>query len=116
MQIYEILKNIELENHSAKRDEVYTKRQIFKKYAMKKNALMDVIKRIDTTEPSRLNYFVSIQNYHGKDMYYLEFQFEENKKIGIPNKTFRFHLPLNSIDVTKAKKYIGVIENAKEYN
>ena len=49
-------------------------------------------------------------------MYYLEFHFEENKKLGIPYKTFRFHLPLNSIDVTKIKKYVGVIEDAKEHN
>ena len=49
-------------------------------------------------------------------MYYLEFHFEENKKLGIPCKTFRFHLPLNSIDVTKIKKYVGVIEDAKEHN
>ena len=49
-------------------------------------------------------------------MYYLEFHFEENKKLGIPDKTFRFHLPLNSIDVTKIKKYIGVLEDAEEHN
>lgn len=77
---------------------------------------MEVIARIDKTEPSRLNYFVSIQNYHGKDMYYLEFHFEENKKLGIPDKTFRFHLPLNSIDVTKIKNYVGVTEDAEEHN
>ena len=47
---------------------------------------------------------------------YVQWTIPENKKLGIPDKTFRFHLPLNSIDVTKIKKYVGVIEDAKEHN
>ena len=69
--------------------------------------MIEVIQRIDTTNPSRLNYSVSIQNYKGKDMYLLEFEFGENKKLGIPNRKFCFHLPMGSIDVTKIKNYNG---------
>ena len=116
LQIYEILKRIETDNHSAKRTEVYTKKQIKLRYARKQRDLIDVIQRIDTTNPSRLDYSVSIQNYKGKDMYFFEFEFEENKKLGIPNRKFMFHLPLGSIDVTKIKKYKGEISYDEEHN
>lgn len=100
LDIYNTLVRIRDNNHAAKRGDVYSNKQIKQRYYYKRMELMNVIKRINSTNPKGISVEVKIDN----EMYLVIIKVDKNPKYKIKQYLFQFHTAINptSTEVLKS--------------
>ena len=109
LDIYNTLVRIESNNHIAKRNDIYSRKQISEYYRLKLIELLNVMKRIDATKPKCITYSVSDQLYNNTECYLFTFTLSRNVKHHIPNRVFSFHLPKYLIKEDKEQSILNAL-------
>ena len=102
LDIYKTLVRIRDNNHAAKRGDVYSKDDIQQKYYYKRIELLNVIKRINSTNPKGISIEVKID----KEMYLVKIKVDKNPKYRIHQYLFQFHTPIDSISDEVLKDFV----------
>lgn len=83
---------------------MYSNKQIKQRYYYKRMELMNVIKRINSTNPKGISVEVKID----KDMYLVKINVDKNTKYKIKNYLFQFHTKIDQVSTEVLKSNLKI--------
>ena len=83
---------------------MYSNKQIKQRYYYKRMELMNVIKRINSTNPKGISVEVKID----KDMYLVKINVDKNTKYKIKNYLFQFHTKIDHVSTEVLKSNLKI--------